>query len=131
MPRADRSRNLMLQLATLIAQRGTGTIDDLWPAVSGYTRAQVAAALANGRKRGLVHVIDRGGCNPAVHLPGRHPESKGVLQERRVHIRPPNSAWELGHSRTVKDAWPPVIGAGRQYAPLGAWNEADETRTAA
>lgn len=113
-------------VARAVVNRGQATLDDLQQDFPAMRRDQLQKALDNAKFMGLVRLAVRG--------QGGHVSRPGIWAAALpIAVRPPASAWELGHGLQIAGTWPPAFEGGRQYAPLGPWVEAgnDNNRSAA
>lgn len=123
--------SLRRSVAELVQEMGQATADDLVPLLQEYNRVQILKALHNACRVGMLTCdgraprrgIERGGAAPATYRPAEGPPQMRKAPERKIHARPPNSAFELGHGLQIAGKWPPQ-GQGRRFSPLGSWDAA-------
>jgi hypothetical protein len=118
-------QSLVALVADIVAQRGTVTLDEMELMLPEYTRAQVQKALQNAQARGMARcaIPGKGGPGRRASSVWAPPLPKQPARDREISCRPPNSAWELSHSRQLLGEWPPAFPGARQYIPLGPWTE--------
>lgn len=118
-------RTTVQRVAAAVQERGTATLDDLAPLFPNLDREQIAKALSNAKKRGLIQLVVKGVGGPGKQCPGvwaaGHVRVGNYVQTNQMK-RPPASAWELGEDVRVT-RWPPTSHEGRQYQLLGSWTD--------
>ncbi|MBA3773856.1 MAG: hypothetical protein H0X13_15600 [Ramlibacter sp.] len=87
------------QAATLIAQRGSGTVDAILPEMQGYSRDQVLRALKAAAERGLIT------CDGNKQTPGVH---GGTPATYRAIVRRPaaSSIWQYASAAVAPQGTP-------------------------
>lgn len=124
--------SIMRKVAQAVVDSGTLTVVELEKLLPGYSRDQLDRALIHARVEGLIRLVKRGSGNKRVSNPGIWAGIDGVVVLPPT-TRPVNSAFELGEKPQMPGGWPPRSIQGRQYVPLGPWNEEanDNERSAA
>jgi hypothetical protein len=112
----------MSSLASLVGEavlrRGTATVDDIAPLFPCTDRHRLNKALCNAKNRGLIRLITKG--RGKGRNGGSTPGTWGApLPKVEVFVRIA-SVWELG---APVPPYPLPAKQGRQYQPLGGWDE--------